>query len=119
MNRVRLMTLNPGHFHAALVQKEMVAGVAERVDVYAPLGPDLLAHLGRLAGFNARPDYPTAWDVEVHAGDDPLGPMLADKPGNVVILSGRTPAKLHPLPPPSQPGLNAPPPHPSTTPPAP
>ena len=35
---VRLMTLDPGHFHAALIQKEMYPGVAPRVDVYAPLG---------------------------------------------------------------------------------
>ena len=39
MAQVRLMTLDPGHFHAALVQKEMYPGVAPRVDVYAPLGP--------------------------------------------------------------------------------
>jgi predicted dehydrogenase len=94
MAPVRLMTLNPGHFHAALVQKEMYRGVARRVDVYAPLGPDLLAHLGRLASFNARPDHPTAWEVEVHAGDNPLARMLADKPGNVVVLSGRNRGKI-------------------------
>ena len=42
---VRFMTLDPGHFHAALVQKEMYPGVSPQVDVYAPLGPDLLGHL--------------------------------------------------------------------------
>ena len=44
------MTLDPGHFHAALIQKEMYPGVAPRVDVYAPLGPDLFEHLNRVAG---------------------------------------------------------------------
>ena len=39
---VRFVTLDPGHFHAALVQKEMYPGVARRVDVYAPLGSDLV-----------------------------------------------------------------------------
>jgi predicted dehydrogenase len=91
---VRLMTLDPGHFHAALVQKEMVPGVAPRVDVYAPLGPDLLAHLGRLAGFNARKDRPTAWQVEVHAGPDFLARLLRERPGNVVVLSGRNRDKI-------------------------
>src|SRR5262249_39021666 len=43
MTEVRLMTLDPGHFHAALVQKEMYAGVSRRAQVYAPLGPDLAA----------------------------------------------------------------------------
>src|SRR5690349_1894240 len=46
---VRFMTLDPGHFHAALVQKDMYPNVSPRVDVYAPLGPDLLGHLGRVA----------------------------------------------------------------------
>ena len=45
---VRLMTLDPGHFHAALVQKEVVEGISPRADVYAPLGADLLAHLARV-----------------------------------------------------------------------
>jgi hypothetical protein len=52
MTAVRLVTLEPGHFHAALVQKEMYPGVDPTVHVYAALGPDLLAHLGRIAGFN-------------------------------------------------------------------
>ncbi len=94
MDRVRLMTFDPGHFHAALVQKEMHPGVARRVHVYAPLGPDLLAHLGRLAAFNARRDAPTAWQVEVHAGQDCLERMLAERPGNVVVLSGRNRDKV-------------------------
>ena len=38
MAEVRLITLDPGHFHAALVQKEMYPGVAKQVHVYAPLG---------------------------------------------------------------------------------
>ncbi len=94
MNDVRLLTLDPGHFHAALVQKEMVAGVDRRVHVYAPLGPDLLAHLGRVAGFNARADNPTAWEAEVHAGPDFLERLLAERPGNVVVLAGRNRLKI-------------------------
>ena len=76
MPEVRLMTLDPGHFHAALVQKEMYPGVARRVHIYAPLGPDLLAHLGRVAGFNARPERPTDWELEVHTGPDFLQRLL-------------------------------------------
>jgi predicted dehydrogenase len=88
------MTLDPGHFHAALVQRKMYPGVAPQVDVYASLGPDLLAHLSRITGFNTRPDHPTAWQLEVHAGPDPLGRLLRDRPGNVVVLSGRNRAKI-------------------------
>jgi predicted dehydrogenase len=94
MTEARLMTLDPGHFHAALVQKEMYAGVAPRVHVYAPLGPDLIAHLQRLAGFNSRPRDPTRWEVEVHASPDFRQRMLQERPGNVVVLSGRNRGKI-------------------------
>ena len=57
---VRFMTLDPGHFHAALVQKEMYPGVSPQVAVYAPLGPDLLGHLARVSAYNLRPASPTA-----------------------------------------------------------
>src|SRR5947209_5455235 len=93
-NPVRWITLDPGHFHAALVQKEMYPGVAPQVHVYAPLGPDLLAHLQRIAGFNARKEGPTAWELEVHAGGDYLGRLLGERPGNVVVLSGRNRRKI-------------------------
>jgi hypothetical protein len=94
MSEVRLLTLDPGHFHAALVQKEMYPGVARQVYVYAPLGPDLLAHLARVAGFNARKDSPTCWELEVHAGPDFLARLLRERPGNVVVLSGRNRDKI-------------------------
>jgi predicted dehydrogenase len=91
---VRLITYDPGHFHAALVQKEMYAGVSPRVHVYAPLGPDLLAHLGRIAAFNARTEQPTTWELEVHTSNGPLARMVAERPGNVVVLSGRNRGKI-------------------------
>src|SRR5688572_2235932 len=91
---VRLMTVDPGHFHAALIQKDMFAGVDRRVDVYAPLGPDLFEHLKRVAAFNARADRPTAWEVEVHTGPDYFERMLQERPGNVVVLSGRNRPKI-------------------------
>jgi predicted dehydrogenase len=91
---VRLMTLDPGHFHAALIQKESYPGVDPTVHVYAPLGPDLLLHLGRVAAFNARAERPTSWRLEVHAGPDSEQRMLREKPGNVVVLSGRNRGKI-------------------------
>lgn len=94
MPPVRLLTLDPGHFHAALVQKEMYAGVARQVHVYAPLGPDLMAHLNRIAGFNTRREQPTAWELEVHAGPDFLKRLLRERPGNVVVLAGRNRTKI-------------------------
>jgi predicted dehydrogenase len=94
MGDFRLMTLDPGHFHAALIQKEMYPGVATRVDVYAPLGPDLFEHLKRIAAFNSRAEAPTTWEMDVHATPDFFERMLRDRPGNVVVLSGRNRPKI-------------------------
>jgi predicted dehydrogenase len=91
---VRLMTLDPGHFHAALIQKEMYPGVDPTVHVFAPLGPDLLLHMGRVAAFNRRDERPTEWRLEVHASADFTERMLREKPGNVVVLSGRNRGKI-------------------------
>jgi predicted dehydrogenase len=91
---VRLITLDPGHFHAALVQKEMYPGVDPVVHVYAPLGPDLLGHLARISSFNRRAERPTSWHLEVHAGPEPARRMLDERPGNVVVISGRNRGKI-------------------------
>lgn len=87
-NQVRLVTLDPGHFHAALVQKAMYAGVDPVVHVYAPSGPDVQQHLNRINAYNNRTDNPTHWKEEVYTGDDFFEKMLAEKAGNVVVLSG-------------------------------
>lgn len=94
MDEVRLMTLEPGHFHAALVQKEMYPGVSPQVHVYAPLGFDLIEHLKRIAGFNLRKENPTNWQLEVHTGEDSLARLLRERPGNVVVISGRNQGKI-------------------------
>jgi predicted dehydrogenase len=91
---VRLITLDPGHFHAGLIQREMYPGVDPTVHVYAPFGPDLLAHLGRVSSFNSRAEKPTSWRLEVHASPDFLDRMLREKPGNVAVLSGRNRGKM-------------------------
>src|ERR1039457_3469934 len=95
MDEFRLITLDPGHFHAGLIQKEMYRGVAKRVAVYAPLSPDLTEHLSRIARFNLRKESPTAWELDIHAAPDFLERMLEERPGNIVVLSGRNRAKIH------------------------
>jgi hypothetical protein len=67
---VQLITLDPGHFHAALVQKSMYAGVDSLVHVYAPGGNDLQLHIDRINAFNARKDDPTHWKEDIYTGDD-------------------------------------------------
>jgi len=89
-----LVTLDPGHFHAALFQREMLPGIAEEAFVYAPLGPDLTAHLNRVAQFNLRRDNPTRWRLRIHAGADFFERMLRERPGQLVVMSGRNRGKI-------------------------
>ena len=91
--RFRLVTLDPGHFHAALVQKFMYADVDPLVHVYAPGNDDLAEHLKRIERFNTRADQPTHWQEKVYTGPDFMEKMLAEKPGNVVVISGNNTRK--------------------------
>jgi predicted dehydrogenase len=86
--QVKLLTVDPGHFHAALVQKIMYDQVSPDVHVYAPEGPDYQQHLDRITSYNSRQDTPTSWNEIVYTGSDFFEKMLADKAGNVVVLSG-------------------------------
>lgn len=85
---IRLMILDPGHFHAALVQKKMSPRIAPQVHVYAPEGPELQDYLARIQGFNSREEAPTRWESIVHASPDYLNAMLRERPGNVIVLAG-------------------------------
>ncbi|MDX2246342.1 MAG: putative oxidoreductase C-terminal domain-containing protein [Bacteroidia bacterium] len=85
---IKLITLDPGHFHASLVQKFMYDQVDPTVHVYAPEGPDVQSYLSTVEGFNARAENPTAWKEVVYTGPDFMEKMLEEKAGNVVVLSG-------------------------------
>jgi predicted dehydrogenase len=90
---VRLVTVDPGHFHAALVQKTGYENVDSTVHVYAPDGPDLKLHLARIDGFNTRSESPTNWNEQVYTGPDFFEKMIEEKKGNVVVLSGNNEKK--------------------------
>ncbi|MEP7253437.1 MAG: putative oxidoreductase C-terminal domain-containing protein [Ginsengibacter sp.] len=95
-NMVKLITLDPGHFHAALVQKLTYDGVDSNVKVYAPTGPDAELHLDRIKAYNSRPDNPANWNEEVYTGDDFLEKMLQENKADstdsshkeVVVIAG-------------------------------
>jgi predicted dehydrogenase len=87
-DKVNLVTLDPGHYHAALVQKSMYEQVDPLVYVYAPDGPDVENHLGQIKRFNEREEDPTSWKQQIYTGDDFLQRMIAEKRGDIVVLSG-------------------------------
>src|SRR5580700_4037437 len=93
-DQVKLIVLDPGHFHATLVQKEMYASIDPTVSVYAPMGPDVVDYLNRIALFNTRKENPTTWTIDLHAGPDFFERMLKEHPGNVVVLTGRNRPKM-------------------------
>jgi predicted dehydrogenase len=86
--RFQLITLDPGHFHASLVQKFMYTNVDPVVHVYAPAGDDLQEHLKRIESFNTRSNQPTHWREKIYTGPDFLEKMLAEKSGNIVVIAG-------------------------------
>ena len=85
---VRLITLDPGHFHAGLLQKTMYPQIDSTVYVYAPDSDDVLEHLKRISAYNHRDKNPTAWRELVYIGPDYFERMLREKAGNVVVISG-------------------------------
>ena len=94
MPETSLVVVDPGHFHATLVQQQMYPGLSPLVRVHAPLGPDLIDYLGRIARYNGRPDGATDWRLDVHAGPDFLNRMRDERPGGIAIFSGRNRGKI-------------------------
>lgn len=91
--RFRLITLDPGHFHSALVQKSMYPDVSPIVHVYAPEGEELKQHVARIDSYNARAETPTNWELRVYTGADFLDRMLAERAGNIVVIAGNNARK--------------------------
>ncbi len=90
----KLIIMDPGHFHATLLQKDMYPWVDPKVTVYAPLGPDLLDYLNRIRLFNSRAESPTQWALDIHTSNDPMGEMLRGRAGNIVVFTGRNRGKI-------------------------
>ena len=89
---VYLFTLDPGHFHAALVQKFMLKRVSPDVRVFAPAGDDVAQHLKRIEGFNTRAENPTHWNEIVVTGPDYFERALESRP--VMVKSSEEIARV-------------------------
>ena len=91
---VKLMTLDPGHFHAALIQKTSYENIDSTVDVYAPEGPEVSIFLKSIDEYNNRKTNPTNWLINTHLADNYLEQMISEKPGNVMVVSGKNSMKI-------------------------
>jgi predicted dehydrogenase len=92
--KVGLMTLDPGHFHAALVQKTMYPKVDSTIHVFAPKGPEVQDFLAKIEQYNNRGEDATGWKVKTYLGDDYLAKMVSEKPGNVMVVAGKNSKKI-------------------------
>lgn len=92
--RHTLVVLDPGHFHAGLTLRNSHPALNDDVYVYAPEGPDVENFLRMVGTFNARASNPTAWKLHVYRGADFMQRLRAERPGDVVIISGRNDTKM-------------------------
>jgi len=90
---IRLIVLDPGHFHASLLLKFPEKQINDTVYVYAPKGEELNQFLTSIEDYNNRSENPTSWLPVVYADSDYLEKMIADKKGNVVVLAGNNKKK--------------------------
>src|SRR5262245_32618115 len=88
-----LLFLDPGHFHAALTLRVPQPRAADEVFVYAREGSELSNFLALVERFNRRAAHPTRWRPVVTTCDDPLGRLLDERRGDVVVLAGKNEGK--------------------------
>ncbi|WP_026953826.1 putative oxidoreductase C-terminal domain-containing protein [Algoriphagus vanfongensis] len=93
-SQLKIMTLDPGHFHAGLIHKSMYPQVDSTIHVFAPDGEELKEYLTRIEGYNTRSEDPTSWDLEIYKGQDYLQKMIDQKPGNVMVVAGKNDRKI-------------------------
>jgi predicted dehydrogenase len=90
---VKLLILNPGHFHADLILKKTNPRISPDVYIYAPSGTELDQHVSRIQSYNARDKEPTSWNPIMYKKDNFFKQMIHDKNGNVVVLAGNNELK--------------------------
>lgn len=86
--KLKLVVLDPGHFHAALVHKSTYADLDSNVLVYAPDGKEVESYENLVAQYNAREDQPTNWNLQVYKGADYVEKMGENEDGDIVMLAG-------------------------------
>ena len=84
----RLVVLDPGHFHANLLQKTALAAYSDTVVVYAPEGAEVEQYVSAIESYNSRSENPTNWVLDLSLGDGFVERMVAEKRGDVVVLAG-------------------------------
>lgn len=92
-HKIELIVLDPGHFHASLLQKDTLTNVNDTIYVYAPEGTGLNQYMESINSYNQRTEAPTSWVSQVYTGEDYLPKMLTGQKGDVVVLAGNNQKK--------------------------
>ena len=92
--KLTLVIVNPGHFHAALTLRERHPLLNDDIHVFAEDGPDVDHFVQLVHAFNERAVNPTRWTLYVYRGADFLEKLLAQRPGQVAIVAGRNSEKM-------------------------
>ena len=90
-----LVIVNPGHFHAGLVLREMHSEISKDVYIYSDPDTDLDNYMKLVQSFNNRAQNPTAWNFHVYAAPDFMEKAVAEKKGDIAILAGKNNLKIH------------------------
>ena len=91
--KIELIVLDPGHFHASLLQKDTLTDVNDTIRIYAPEGTGFNQYMESINSYNQRTEAPTSWVSQVYTGDDYLSRMLTEQRGDVVVLAGNNQKK--------------------------
>ncbi len=90
-----LVIVNPGHFHAGLVLREMHPEISRDVYIYSNPGIDLDNYMKLVQSFNNRAQHPTSWNFHVYAAPDFMEKAVTEKKGDIAILAGKNNLKIH------------------------
>ncbi|MBL7767337.1 MAG: oxidoreductase [Flavipsychrobacter sp.] len=91
--KYRILTLEPGHFHAALVMKEANPLIDTTCYVYAPDNAATHQYLDYLKSFNTRRQKPTTWNPVWFKEKDYLEQAWKQPPGSILVLAGNNRSK--------------------------
>ena len=91
--KIEVVVLDPGHFHASLLQKETLTDVSDTIRIYAPEGIAVNQYLESIDSYNQRAESPTTWKKQVYTGDDYLQKMIAEHKGHIAVLDGNNQKK--------------------------
>jgi predicted dehydrogenase len=93
IEKYRILTLEPGHFHAALVMKQSNPLLDTTCYLYAPDNAATQQYLEYLKSFNTRGQQPTSWNPVWYKKKDYLQEVWKQPAGSILVLAGNNRSK--------------------------